>query len=338
VSTGDVGPMSQPPARVVSSNGVVPERHLVVVHQPGWQAIEDWYEIAEKVARIDPRIAVIVASATVADDAVARFAASRPTLVVSAGPLGVFRPLRGKVYFGRPIHKFEQLKRLAEAGVRVPRSVMLGPDTVLDPAEWGEFVVLKPTDIGSSSQGDGIGLMRTTRVKYRAREDYPEGHPGRLGPMVVQRFIDTGPHITAYRVLTLFGRPLYCQMVRAVQPRPDLTAENAVIEAATVASQAIARDRLLVYEADVIAAAAAAYRALPEAPLQGCDIIREAGTDRVYVLEVNPGGNTWHFSSSFLAGQRAELGPQFERQRRLQLDAFGTAAQVLAERTLAEAE
>jgi hypothetical protein len=46
----------------------------------------------------------------------------------------------------------------------------------------------------------------------------------------------------------------------------------------------------------------------------------------------------WHFSSSFLAGQRAELGPQFERQRRLQLDAFGTAAHVLAERTLAEAE
>ena len=106
-----------------------------------------------------------------------------------------------------------------------------------------------------------------------------------------------------------------------------------------MAVQAVAvRNRRLVYKADVVALAAAAHRAIPEAPMKGCDIIRDATTGRLYVLELNPGGNTWHFSSSFLAETRARFGPGYDRQRLSQIDAFGTAAQVLAERTQAEAE
>ncbi|MEJ0098010.1 MAG: hypothetical protein WDM84_08950 [Bauldia sp.] len=94
--------------------------------------------------------------------------------------MSVFRPLRGKVYQGWPIPKFEEVRRLAVAGVPVPLTALLTPELRLDPALWGEFVIVKPTDIATSSHGHGIQLMRTGRVSYIAPRDYPKGHPGRL--------------------------------------------------------------------------------------------------------------------------------------------------------------
>jgi hypothetical protein len=332
-------PAAGGPAKLFASSSRAAERHLVMVQQPGWQAIEDWYAIASRVVSQHPTIAVIVVSAIIADEAAAQYAAGKPTLVFAPGPLGRFSPRRGKLYHGRPIHKFEQLRRLDQAGVSVPRSMLLRPDSTPDPAEWGEFVVVKPTHIGSSSHGKGVTLMRTQRVRYIAPEDYPEGHPGRLGPMLVQQFINTGKRISYYRVLTLFGRPLVC--MRAISPGDllDLSGDDDAIESNVVALQAFDdRERKFEYRADVVAMAEAAYRAIPEAPLQGCDIIREAGTGRLYVLELNPGGNTWHFSSAHGAQMRADIGPTGVEAMHNQLDAFGTAAQVLAERTQAEAQ
>ncbi|WP_156387309.1 hypothetical protein [Devosia sp. Root105] len=314
------------------------QRHLVIVHQPGWQALDDWYEIAQMVRRIDPTTGVVIVAADRPDPELLKLAASLPSLVFSAGPLGKFAPARGKVYHGRPIHKFEQLRRLAAGRVRVPMSTVLGPDTKLDPAMWGEFVVLKPTDIATSSQGRGIQLMRTVRVRYIKPENYPEDHPGRRAPMVVQQFINSGPRMPHYRVLTLFGEPLYCQMSEAGDNRVDLSSDDETIEAAPVALNVLqGKTKTFLYRADVAALARAAYRAIPEAPLQGCDIIRDAATDRLYVLELNPGGNTWHFSSDFQAPLRAIDGPEHEARRRWHLDAFGTAAHVLADVTRREA-
>ena len=67
-------------------------------------------------------------------------------------------------------------------------------------------------------------------------------------------------------------------------------------------------------------------RALPPcAPPEACAL---------YVLEANPGGNTWHFSSKLAEEGRKEISRE---QRIEQMDAWGVAARVLAERTRAEA-
>lgn len=317
------------------------QRHLVLVNQPGWQAIEDLYQIAAKVRWLDPTIGTFVVAADINNSASRKQAAALPTLVVSPGPLGRFKPVRGKVYHGRQIAKFEQLRRLAAAGVRVPRTTYLRPEMRLNPAEWGEFVVVKPTDIGSSSHGAGIQLMRTERVRYVPPQDYPADHPGRRGPMLVQQFINTGTRLTYYRVLTFFGEALYCQMGETTTDRAPLSSPDETIETAIIAIQGVEpeeRELTFVHDADVIATARAAYRAMPEVPLQGCDLIRDEASGRVFVLEVNPGGNTWHFSSDFLAASRAARGPEPDRQRKAQLDAFSTAAHILVERTRAEAE
>jgi hypothetical protein len=321
------------PATELSGGSWPFARHLVIVHQKGWQSLEDWRDIAQRVRRLDPSIAVFVVGSDHRNEEIAKRAAERPSLIVSAGPLGRFKPLRGKVYHGQIFSKLEQLRRLVAAGVPVPRTAVLRAGLKLDPALWGRFVIVKPTDIGSSSHGQGIQLMRTERVRYIAPADYPEGHPGRSGPMIVQQYIHTGAVVGAYRVLTLFGEPLYCEYAVAQDPTIDLSASDEVLEQSAVATQGLeATNRQITYryQADVAALARAAHFAIPEAPLKGCDIVRDAATGRLYVLELNPGGNTWHFSSDFMAESRARRGPEVKRQRLEQLDAFGSAAQVLA--------
>jgi hypothetical protein len=320
-----------------AGRGGTASRHLVLAYRPRWQSLDDLQTIAGHIKEIDPSIRTFILPGTEPNSVSRRAAAVRPSLIVSPGPLTGFRPIRGKVYQGSPIAKLVQLDRLASAGVAAPRTEVLTPELRLDPAGWGDFVVLKPSDMGSSSRGRGIQLVATRRVRYLAQAEYPEDHPGRRAPMLVQQFIDTGERLTLYRVLTLLGEPLYCQFMRSRDPRVDLSAPDDVIEAAVIANQRVEEDEFFVNEPDVLAVARAAHAAMPEIPLKGCDIIREAASGRLYVLEVNPGGNTWHFSSRFLADIRDRNGPDFEMQRLRQFDAFRTAARVLAEAVLREA-
>jgi len=128
-------------------------------------------------------------------------------------------------------------------------------------------------------------------------------------------------------------------LMRSTFPRVDLAAPDSVIETAPIAYQADAnRERILIRDADVLAMARAAHKAFPEIPLIGCDIIREAGSDRLYVLEVNPGGNTWHFSSNSARGMRKAMGPEAVQKMRQQFQALRTVAVALVERVRAEAE
>src|SRR5579871_5333286 len=121
-------------------------RHLVLAFRPGWQSMEDLTAIARHVQDIDPATRTFVLPGTNANNVSRRAAAALPTLIVSPGPLSQFKPLRGKVYQGFPVPKFEEIRRLAEAGVPVPRTVLLTPELRLDPSVWGDLVVLKPTD------------------------------------------------------------------------------------------------------------------------------------------------------------------------------------------------
>ena len=316
----------------------VPERSLVLVHTPHILAVADLHTIAAHLRDMAPNIATYIVSNVSPSSAVRKKAAELPSLVFSPVRLKAFAPLRGKVYQGQAIPKLEQLRRLAAAGVPVPKTAIITPDLALDPAEWGAFVIVKPTYLAGSSRGKGIKMMRTERVRYVPLADYPPDHPGRYGPMVVQEFIDTGARIAAYRVLTLFGEPLYCQFNRSETARPDLGASDEEIENAVMATQTLDKDKRFVIDEEAIALARAAHAAIPETPLKGCDILKDERTGKLYVLELNPGGNVWHFSSEYLAKVRAANGPAFEAQRLKQFDALRTAARLLAKRTMAEAE
>ncbi len=313
------------------------ERNLVLVHTPGYQDVEDFQVIARTVQELAPDIEAFVASNNISSSVTRRLASKRPTLVFSPGNLLSFRPSRGKIYAGSPIPKLEQIARFKAAGLPVPARVEITPNFEMPETKFGSFVVVKP-GFSESSHGQFITLMRREAVRFQAKESYPEDHPGRYGPMVAQRFIDTGLFVNHHRVLTLFGTPLLAFKTCSEKPRPSLDSSDDVL--ATIAVKARRRDgpvtRQFTSDADILELARRSYRALPEIALQGIDIIREVGSGQLYVLEANPGGNTWIFSKGDMTARlKTALGVERLTD---QFDAFKTAGKVLIERTRAEAE
>ena len=313
------------------------ERNLVLVHTPGYQAVEDFQSIGRAVQELAPDIEVFIASNSISSSVTRRQAGRRPSLIFSPGRLLTFRPMRGKVYAGSPIPKLEQLERFQAAGLPVPPTREIKASTELPEAIFGSYVVVKP-GFSESSRGQFITLMRRESVNFQPRERFALDHPGRYGSMLAQKFIDTGAFVNHYRVLTLFGTPLLAFKTMSEKARPSLVSSDSAL--ANIALKARRRDgpirREFTSDPDILELAHRAYWALPEIALQGIDIIREAGSGQLYLLEANPGGNTWIFSKGD-STMRLKEALGVERLTD-QFDAFRTAAKVLIERTRAEAE
>jgi hypothetical protein len=313
------------------------ERHLVLVHTPGFQDVRDFEAIARKVHELAPDIEVFIASNEIPSSVTRRRAGRRPTLVFSPGELLDFRPVRGKIYAGTAIPKLEQLARFKAAGIPVPPSAEITSGAILPEALFGSHVVVKP-GYSQASHGHDMILMRREIVRFKPQHEYPEDHAGRYAPMFAQRFVDTGLFVNHHRVLTLFGAPLLAFKTMATVPRAALDSPDDVL--AQVVVKARRRDapiaRELTRDADILELARRVSLALPEIPLQGIDILREEATGELFVLEANPGGNTWIFSKGEMSERlRKALNVEHLSQP---FDAFTTAATVLAERTRAEAE
>lgn len=310
-----------------------PRFSLILVHQPGCQDIADFHAIAERVAAMAPDIETFVLSNTSGNPVSRRKAARNPSFVFSPGQLDRFRPERGRVYAGGPMSKLAELERLRDHGLPVPPFFELRPDTERRAAELGPLVIVKPA-FEFSSHGSGAVLQRSHRVRYRRPLDYPIGHAGRGGPMIVQRFVPTGPTPRHYRVLTLFGQPLLGRYDVSTIPFPPFDAPDEELERAVIVSSFPNRTATLVDDEEVFALARRTYGALPEIPLQGVDVLREEGTGRLHVLEINPGGNTWIFSNQWSANLKRSVGLD---DLSVPFDSWRKAAEVLIARTRAEA-
>lgn len=311
--------------------------NLILVNHAGGQSRQDFAEIAAKIARIAPEVDVHVAAhdVTSAESGLPEEIWSRPSLTVSFRWPEKFRPKRGLVYAGRPIYKLKQLQIFQKAGLDVPLTIAYEFGRPLARGFWGEHVVMKPTTLETASRGRFTYLLRTEAVGPIAPKLFPPQHPARKGPVLVQRFIDTGEYATSYRVLTLFGEPIMCVLSRAKEKRPPLDAPDDVLLRSQVAANA--QDRAtneLVAPPDILAYGRKVARAMPGIPLQGIDIIREEGTGRLFVLENNSGGNTWHYSSALAEESRKHITRE---ERMEQFGAWDVAAKVLAERTLRDA-
>jgi glutathione synthase/RimK-type ligase-like ATP-grasp enzyme len=64
----------------------------------------------------------------------------------------------------------------------------------------------------------------------------------------------------------------------------------------------------------------------------GVDVVRDAETRKLYIMEVNPAGATWHFSSISAKGYPAE----HVRNLYAQFGALDKVAQLLIEKTREE--
>ncbi|MGH9578167.1 MAG: hypothetical protein ACRD3R_12085, partial [Terriglobales bacterium] len=251
-----------------------------------------------------------------------------PTLTVSPMPIKRFMPPRGSVCQGYEFPKGEQYERLARRGVPVPKWTRIEAGTVLDPGEWGPYVVVKP-ELGR--KGAEIFIKRTGRVRFRPPESYPEGHPVRKAPLIAQRFVYTGKWPVNYRVVTLFGHRLMCWRCEAdhrylpLNSRWDFKAKGGI----TVVSNKQDSRYELAFDADVIALAERAHQAFPDQPLLGTDILRDADSGELHIIECNPRGDAWLISS--------DMGRMIERANGLDFAAQFGALEVATEHLVAEA-
>ena len=286
----------------MSTEDSEPSRNLVLVHSDGWQDVGDFLKIKAIVDESAPDIETLVASNDI-----------RSSLHPKEGGGASDARLLAHSTAGVQARSRQDLSGAAD--VQADRDASAGRCWASGAKVRGNppgdcpvcrglrpYVVVKPSD-ALASFGSGIELRRTQDVRYRAPDEYPEGHPGRKAPMVAQKFINCGKAMTC-RVLTLFGATIftYCRESTrelALDPAKEVYETADYMPSAPHCHVSMRRDP------DMLALAAEAYRAMPEAALQACDILRDAD-GRLHILEINPGGGTWMLSSS--AGKRLSPG------------------------------
>jgi len=320
------------------------KRNLILIHR-GPEYDKDFKEIAKKIAALDKDI-TIFALANHSTAQIPSIAWMWPTLIVSTTSEFRLQIKRGALLRNMQVEKFAQYKVFRETGIPTPATLPFRFGTMLDPVLFGEFVLIKPMDLGMTSKGVGVQLFRRQRLERMQPGDFPSDHAihhARDG-YLVQRFVDTGPYPSFHRVQTFFGKVIYSWHSTLQEPRCSLDAPDEEIERATIASQGGEKDRKLVKESDIVALAENVGAAFPTIPLLAIDVLREAGTGKLYVLECNPGGNTWHFSSKIGAKLRlgfgnaavngAERAHQLARRMFMeQYGAFDIVARTLVEKT-----
>lgn len=303
--------------------------NLIYVHQPRKLWASDMEAIADKIGLIAPEIKVRFVLQQHTADVIPAEDWKRPSLTFSFGNAGHFIPVRGPLYENRVVSKLDQFRAFRRLGIPTPNTTLYQDGMVLDPAEWGPFVILKPADTEATSNGLYLQVFRTSALSGRS---LPQDHPSRELRMLVQQWIDTGEKLTAYRCLTLFGAVLYGYRSQRHEARPPLEAPNEVIE--TMPAEADRGNNSITHDPSLMAFASRMAEAFPRHPILGCDILREESTGTLYALEVNAGGNVWHFSSPRTAQWRTldntvKLVKLFS--------SFDTAAQVLVKMTRQEA-
>lgn len=321
----------------------MPVANLIIIHR-GARYARDFAEIGGRIAARDPGIAVFCIdqhTRHVMDDEAWR----RPSLTVALLARFQAEIRRGPVLRNRAIHKTGQHRIFTKAGIPTPPTLRFIPGMKLDPIMFGEYVVIKPTNPQIASYGRGVQLFRRRKLEVMRLRDFPRDHlihQDRDG-FIVQRLIDTGPLLKMHRVQTLFGVPLYCWAAQNKEPLPPIGGTDEDIERATIASNAgQERVRWLCEDAEALALCARTGEAFPDTPILGTDTVRDERTGKMYVLECNPGGNTWHFSSEAVVSIRQQFGDGDEaagRQRMIdQFGAFDLAADVLVRKVRERAE
>ncbi len=332
-------------------NRVEPTRNLLILQDASLQGPSDWIAIKQRIERDAPDIEVRIANVRQRNPVTARWQVRRPSLVFSPSFLFEYVPRGGAVFSGHFLGKDEQLQRLSSIGILTPPTETLSSASSLDPMKWGDYVIVKPNNFES---GEGVKLVRSMDVSARydeltgrntgqsARRRRVYWHSASSAfaadRFLVQPYIDHSEdgYPTAYRVLTLFGRALYCSSHRWSFRRPPL-AEIAANPHGLIASNSeeIGDDRIrsLCNDAEIISLGERAHQAFPECAVLGVDIIRERQSGRLYVLETNPHGAVWHFSSPLAK----KFGPQYVQELYSQFSALDRAADLLIQKTRAAA-
>ena len=285
----------------------------------------DLRRIAARVQQIDPDVRSFVVAHHKLDQLKLLPLWFQRTLSLLVPSMPERKLLPGRFMTGVRLHKAGEYARLDAAGIPVPKWTIIEPDTRLDPAVWGPYVVEKPS---AGRVGANVRVRKTGRVRYSLPESFSPGHYGRQGPMLAQRFIYTGHWPVSYRVVTLFGDTLLCYRQKSISHGYPLTGRWNFRETGGINIVSNTKDMIvtLIKDEDVIALAERAHRtAFQDFPVLAFDIIRDVETGELFVIECHAHG-TWMFSADVGRDIQANNKVDFESQ----FDLIEKSARVLA--------
>jgi len=247
---------------------------------------------------------------------------ARPTLYVGFYDTRKFQPWRGTYLHGLAMTKSEQYRQIEKSGLQTLQWKLIEPGIRYAPADWGSHVIVKPDE---GRQGHDVKIRKTGRVRYEKDCLNDEAH-------IIQKFIHTGAQPVNYRALTFFGETIYMHKSTNTACGNLLTDPNRIDELGghnPVATAAHGKGELVIDEEIIAYARQVALTAFRDIPLLGQDIIRDIHTGKLYCLEVNPYGSTWHFSSASGHGIQTANNFNFEEQ----FGAFNKVADILIQKT-----
>ena len=217
-----------------------------------------------------------------------------PTVIVSFLPLREFIPSWGTLWQQEWLGKIKECELLDQAGIPVPKWRAVYPDKEPDLSRFSDFVVVKPN---RGAYGAHVRVMRRGKVRW---EPLPVKDKPPSETLIAQEYVHTGPWPISYRVGTVFGEPIYAWRVLSDRSREpfDTSKKGSEFFAGKVI---VASSKGCTFDVDVpedvIELARQAHRAFPTIPLLGIDIVREASSGKLFVLEVNSNGWTFHLTS-----------------------------------------
>lgn len=232
---------------------------------------------------------------------------------------------------GRMLRKSEEYAALERIGIPVPKWVLVSRDNPPNLEGLGDYVVSKP-DIGG--KGAEVKIKRRSRVRWKPPKNERAKRTNQLD-MIAQQFVYTGPWPVSYRVTTLFGQVLFAWRVEANLGRRPLDGPNSFGQGGadggghSICSSGEGCQFALCHDPEIIALGERAHRAFPDLPVLGIDIVRDANSGQLYVIEVNSCGQVWHFSSHTGLGIQSHAKINFESQ----FDGIHKAARVLVDET-----
>jgi hypothetical protein len=302
-------------------------RVLLLVSNDTVNSPEDFEQWAHWIEACDADLAVHVVSDVSGADSAAN-ATDLPMLTVSPAPLKRLRPRRGPVFQGQHVAKSVEYRALEAIGVPVPRWIRLLPGETPDLASLGSYVVTKP-EFGA--RGAEVRIERSADARWSPpRTQLAEAFGGPFNPRLAQAFVYTGPWPHSYRVATLFGQALWSMRIEANHAREPLRS-RADFHGQSIVSSGQGCGFELSNDAAVIALAERASQALPRVPVLGVDILRDADSGELFVVELNSLGYSWHFSSPSGLRFQAEFGFSLESQFEGRRKAAGVLARVCGE-------
>ena len=223
---------------------------------------------------------------------------------------------------------------MANAGIPVPRTVVVTGGVPNEVPRFGNLMVLKKV-AQDSSGGNGVVLVRHDRVRQKLAELVRDAKW--QYPILIQEFIRTGRSAATTRIATFMGNPILTWTSTLVEPLPEEGQADEVLEKTNIASNrpGLPKQRSFDLDPAKVALARRVFDVFRNIPLHGVDVV--TGHDgRHYVLEMNGGGNTWHFSSD--GGPRIRATQGGRAGMIAQMGAWRIVADTLIERTRLEAQ